>query len=80
MSEGAKLVAEWPWSSRKARSWWRPDQLSFRGFCAWNHSEDDAVRATRIVVTEDARGVQDARACCDECYESVLRYVGDAAR
>jgi len=29
---------------------------------------------TRLVVTE-LRGIQDARACCDECMESVLRYV-----
>jgi len=44
--------------------------------CSWNHGEADMVPATRIVVTEDARGVQDSRACCDECYASVLRYVG----
>jgi len=76
MSEGAKLVMEWPWTSQRAQHWWRSDQLSYRGYCAWNHSEADAVRATRIVVTEDLRGVQDARACCDACYASVLRYVG----
>ncbi len=33
------------------------------------------VRATRIVVTE-IKDLQDARAVCDECYESVLLYVG----
>ena len=75
-NEKPKLVAEWPWTRGRADQWWRADQLSHGGFCAWNHTEDDAVAATRIVVTESPAGVQDARACCDECYESVLRYVG----
>ena len=75
MAEGAKIVAEWPWTRARADQWWRPTQWSHSGNCAWNHNEEDRARATRIVVTELA-GVQDARAVCDECYESVLRYVG----
>ena len=71
-----RLVAEWPWTTTRARSWWTADQLSYRGFCAWNHAEADGIRATRIVVTESPAGVQDARACCEECYASVLLYVG----
>ena len=71
----ATLVHEEPWSDALAGRWFRSDQLSFRGLCAWNHNEVDQAPATRLVITE-LRGVQDARACCDECYPSVLRYVG----
>jgi hypothetical protein len=74
-----KLVAEYPWTRSRANNWWTADQLSYFGRCAWNHSEEDDVKATRIVVTESPAGIQDARACCDECYESVLRYVGESA-
>jgi len=73
--DAATLVAEYEWTRRRADNWWRPDQLSHSGMCAWNHDEENAAKATRIVVTE-IHGVQDARACCEECYESVLRYVG----
>ncbi len=76
MAEGATLVAEWPWTRSRANQWWSPTQLSYTGYCAWNHDAENTERATRIVVTE-LNGVQDARAVCDECYESVLRYVGD---
>src|SRR5256885_15152610 len=75
VADGATLVAEWPWDRQRANQWFGPNQWSYTGNCAWNHNKDDPVRATRIVVTE-LRGVQDARAVCDECYESVLRYVG----
>lgn len=79
MAEGAKIVKEWEWSKGRAQVWFSPDQLSYRGFCAWNHDAKDLVTATRIVVTESASGAQESRACCEECYESVLRYVGGAA-
>jgi hypothetical protein len=70
-----RLVRDEPWRAELGPKWFRPDQLSYRGLCAWNHTEDDLVPATRLVVTEDSRGVQDARACCDDCYASVIRYV-----
>jgi hypothetical protein len=70
-----KLVRDVAWTDSLGPQWFDPDQLSYRGLCAWNHNEVDAVPATRLVVTE-LRGVQDARACCDECMESVRRYVG----
>lgn len=69
------LVREWPWTRSRANQWWDATQWSHTGFCAWNHDEQNRERATRIVVTE-LRGVQDARAVCEDCYESVLRYVG----
>jgi hypothetical protein len=75
MAEGATLVAEWPWDRQRANAWFNATQWSYTGNCAWNHDSDNQVQATRIVVTE-LRGVQDARAVCEECYESVLRYVG----
>jgi hypothetical protein len=75
MAEGATLVAEWPWTRTRANQWWKPTQLSYTGSCAWNHDEDNRAPATRIVVTE-LRGVQDVRAVCEECYRSVLLYVG----
>ena len=78
MAEGAKLVAEWPWTRSRANQWWSPTQWSYTGNCAWNHDAENIVRATRIVLTE-LNGKQEARAVCDECYESVLRYVGDTA-
>jgi hypothetical protein len=77
VAEGATLAAEWPWSRQRANAWFTPTQWSYGGFCAWNHDQQNRAPATRIVVTE-LRGVQDARAVCDECYESVLRYVGQA--
>ena len=76
MTEKATLVREWPWSAQRGQGWFSPDQLSYRGLCAWNHSEEDLARATRIVVTETPQGQQDSYACCDECYQSMLRYVG----
>jgi len=70
-----KLVLDEPWTTELGRRWFTDSQLSASGSCAWNHTADDRVPATRLVVTE-LRGEQDARACCDECFESVLRYVG----
>ncbi len=70
-----RLVRDEPWREALGPQWFTADQLSSRGLCAWNHTEADAVRATRLVVTENAAGVQDSRACCDGCFESVLRYV-----
>jgi hypothetical protein len=71
-----RLVRDEPWRAELGPTWFTRDQLSYRGFCAWNHTEEDLVPATRLVVTEDNRGEQEARACCDECFPSVLRYVG----
>jgi hypothetical protein len=73
----ATLVLDEPWTTSHGSQWFTADQLSFRGLCAWNHNERDAVPATRLVVTE-LGGIQDARACCDECFQSVQRYVGAA--
>jgi hypothetical protein len=75
-----RLVHEEAWQLSLGERWFSEDQLSRRGMCAWNHTAEDLVPATRMVVTEDSHGTQEARACCDECYVSVLRYVGRAGK
>ncbi|MBM3673041.1 MAG: hypothetical protein FJW86_12800 [Actinobacteria bacterium] len=76
-----KLITEYPWTVRRARALFSPEQLGYTS-CAWNHTKVDPVPATRIVVTENNRGHQQMHACCEECYSSVLKYVGrsDEAR
>ncbi|MGZ4790362.1 MAG: hypothetical protein ACXWBO_00740 [Ilumatobacteraceae bacterium] len=74
-----KLIVDEPWSDALARRWILDEtRLSAGALCAWNHSAENPMAATRIVVIEH-RGVQDARGCCDECRASVFRYVGESA-